>query len=173
MKKEINNLKLVENNNETIKCMNTKCNLKKYEELYKETQETFKMLMDNTQKLLKNKDITSSDKEKIKKEIVRIKQLLKNMSVPSHKKTEINRMRDACIKKYCNKKCLGTIFEDGDANKLPKELKNKYNNKIALESRKEIFGKKTSVLKDNFYEKLEASKVKKLKKEGCVSGCIR
>ena len=38
--------------------------------------------------------------------------------------------------------------------------------------RKDIFKNKTSVLKDNFYEGLKPKTLKKLKKEGAISGCF-
>jgi len=37
--------------------------------------------------------------------------------------------------------------------------------------RSDIFGNKTNVLKNDFYEKLPQTIVKKLKKEGAISGC--
>jgi hypothetical protein len=37
--------------------------------------------------------------------------------------------------------------------------------------RKQMFGKKNSVLKDGFYEKLNSKTVKQLKKKGALSGC--
>jgi hypothetical protein len=42
-----------------------------------------------------------------------------------------------------------------------------------LALRKEIFGKKTTVLKDGFYEKLDKETVTNLKKNGATSGCYR
>ena len=39
--------------------------------------------------------------------------------------------------------------------------------------RKEIFGNKTSVLKDNFFEGMKAADKEKYIKEGSISGCIR
>jgi len=38
--------------------------------------------------------------------------------------------------------------------------------------RKEIFGEKTSVLKDGFYEGLKKEDIVKLQKEGAISSCV-
>ena len=41
------------------------------------------------------------------------------------------------------------------------------------ETRKNMFCNKTSALKDGFYEGLKPKTLKKLKKEGAISGCIK
>jgi hypothetical protein len=82
-----------------------------------------------------------------------------------------------CLKGYCNPTCKGTLFQDGK--KFPKNIeidsKNEKVRKIVLkfskDMRKKIFGKKTSILKNGFYEKLSSKTVKQLKKEGAISGC--
>ena len=88
----------------------------------------------------------------------------------------IKRLQEKCESKYCNPKCKGTIFEPGK--NIPKEIKNEYKNmnfliKNQMQTRKKIFGKKTNVLKNDFYEKLSKKNVKSLKKNGAISGCIR
>ena len=85
----------------------------------------------------------------------------------------------ACEKAYCNPECKGTIFEKGKS--VPKELLNQDIFKkgpakdllkgLIIGQRKSIFGKKTDVLKDGYYEKLSSKTVEKLKKEGATSGC--
>ena len=90
-------------------------------------------------------------------------------------KTEI----DSCMHFYCNKGCKGSIFEDGKGSDYPKLLE-KNDKKIKLDKaiidylkldRIKIFKNKTSVLKDNFYEKLNRNKVKLLKSHKAISGC--
>ena len=82
-----------------------------------------------------------------------------------------------CLKGFCNPTCEGTIFQDGK--QFPKNIeidsKDEKVKKIVLkfskDMRKNIFGKKTSVLKNGFYEKLTPKTVKQLKKKGALSGC--
>jgi dTDP-4-amino-4,6-dideoxygalactose transaminase len=78
-----------------------------------------------------------------------------------------------CKQIFCNPGCKDTLFESGK--KLPKSLvssskpiRNEYLKRI----RKEIFGKKTNVLVDDFYEKIKPAKVAKYKKDGAISGCL-
>jgi len=115
----------------------------------------------------KNKNYTL----KLKKNA--IKELKKSMK--KNRKANIA----TCKKGYCNPECKGTIFEKGKS--APKEMfdedifeKGPAKNilkEFAINQRKGIFGKKTDVLKDSFYEKLSPETVKKLKKEGALSGC--
>ena len=94
-----------------------------------------------------------------------------------------------CKNSYCNPKCKDTIFQEGTT--IPKEVfKNakshlshtikdpklsakayKHTVKIFKNMRKNIFGEKTNILKNDFYEKLPTKTVNKLKKEGAISGC--
>ena len=90
------------------------------------------------------------------------------------KKTEL----DICKNIYCNEGCKDLIFEDGDPNILPKGLTNKFKkNKELLEilqkERKEMFKNKKTVLNNGFYEGLKPSDIKKLEKEGAISGCAK
>ena len=105
------------------------------------------------------------------------KKTLKKMNLKKSKKKRIEDYR----KTMCNPTCKYTVFESGDPNQLPtsflKELKKVTKTKDAVEFqlsvRKDIFGKKTNVLKNGFYEKLDAETVKNLKKKGAISGCYR
>jgi len=105
------------------------------------------------------------------------KKMLKNMTLKKMKKKRIDDYR----KTMCNPTCKSTLFESGDADKLPasfiKELKKISKSKDALDYqlglRKEIFGKKNTVLKNGFYEKLDKETVTNLKKKGATSGCYR
>jgi hypothetical protein len=105
------------------------------------------------------------------------KKTLKKMNLKKEKKKRIDDYR----KTMCNPTCKGTLFESGVPDTLPssfiKELKKITNTKDALdyqlELRKEIFGKKNTVLKNGFYEKLDKETVTNLKKRGATSGCYR
>lgn len=77
----------------------------------------------------------------------------------------------------CNHGCKGTLLEDGPGDVLPASLAKKYKKidfilNTMTATRKNAFGKKTSVLKDNFYEKLKKSDVETMKKQGAISGCM-
>jgi len=101
---------------------------------------------------------------------------LKGFKIPTGKKME-KEMNEQCIKGYCNPSCKGTLYESGSA--LPKsltaEIKKKKSGDLLLGIvkgvRKQIFGKKTSVLKGDFYEKIPSKKLSELKKQGAISGC--
>jgi hypothetical protein len=82
-----------------------------------------------------------------------------------------------CQSGYCNEGCKDTVFQDGSlpaavvrSFKGNKEQKKLFKTMIEA-TRKGIFGKKKSVLKDNFYEGLPEKDVKRIKKEGATSGC--
>ena len=82
-----------------------------------------------------------------------------------------------CLKGYCNPTCKGTLFQDGK--KYPKNIKIKTKSKkvkeivenFSKDIRKKIFGNKSSVLKNGFYEKLNSKTVKYIKQKGALSGC--
>lgn len=112
-----------------------------------------------------SRDLTSDDKKKMKE----------NMN--KEKKKIIKIIARECNRQHCNKSCKNTIFEAGK-NKYPTidlaknpELK-KLMLKLQKSTKKRLFGNKNDILKDNFYEKLSSAKVKQLKKEGAISGCI-
>ena len=82
----------------------------------------------------------------------------------------------ACKLGYCNPGCQGTIFEDGEpdflAPALLKEITDKDNLDFLRESRRRMFGKKKSVLRDkSFYQGLSASTIHALRRDGAISGC--
>jgi len=66
-----------------------------------------------------------------------------------------------CKEIFCNIGCKNTMFEEGKTlsngfmkkQKIDKDMKSIYEN-----IRKKIFGNKSNVLKDNFYEKLSQKK---------------
>ena len=83
---------------------------------------------------------------------------------------------DKCYEEYCNPTCKNTILESG-------KLSNKYIERTKFiektmpgatnERRKEIFGNKTTVLKNGFYEKVPDNVVEKAKKKGIISVCTQ
>jgi hypothetical protein len=87
-----------------------------------------------------------------------------------------------CIKAHCNPDCKNTIFQAGK--EIPssvymnasKKMKGKEKGVALLKSiltltRKRMFGNKTNVLKNSFYNKLPANNVTRAKKQGALSGC--
>lgn len=84
-----------------------------------------------------------------------------------------------CKLQFCNPTCKDTVFEDKDGtNKIPPYFlsKNKkiQKNMIKLfnKTRKRLFGKKKSILKDDFYEGLPEKRINEAKKKGAISGCV-
>ena len=78
------------------------------------------------------------------------------------------------VKSYCNPGCKNTILEPGE--KLPSSYyklfeKDKEIIKHLEEQKKTIFGNKTDVLKENFYEKAPKRYVNEIKKDGAISLC--
>jgi anion-transporting ArsA/GET3 family ATPase len=74
----------------------------------------------------------------------------------------------------CNPGCKNTILEPGK--KLPARYyelfgKDKKTIRIFEKERKSIFGNKTNVLKENFYEKAPKKFVDDIKKDGAISLC--
>jgi hypothetical protein len=162
------------------KCMDTKCNEKEKEKFYEKTKKMFEDSFIENEKILENKknSLTSEEKESIEKHSKLIKKTLKRMNNITHKKKQLKIMTDSCIQNYCNKGCLGTIFEKGDPSKLPTAIRTKYKgDKLVLDSltkrRKLLFGKKENILEDDFYEEMKKKDKNKLKKEGAISGCLQ
>ena len=177
-KKQIKNNKTIRIDDEQKKCMDTMCSQKKYEEFHKKTIVIFETILKEVEKNLKKKDITVEEKKNLEKHVKSLRKRIKDMNKSSKKTKSIKVMQEACERLYCNKGCLGTIFEEGDPNKLPKEIIKRFKEDkslldLLLERRKEIFGKKTNVLKDDFYEGLKKNKVNKTKKKGAISGCVK
>lgn len=91
--------------------------------------------------------------------------------------------QDTCAMAYCNPTCEGTLFQPkkGFLNAAIKEkiMRNhptsKWTQNMMLKASKtmraKIFGKKTNVLKNGFYEKLSKKAVAEMKKKGAISGC--
>jgi len=112
------------------------------------------------------------------------KKFIANMDKSMKKNSNKKKDKESCIKIYCNKGCKGTILEDGKD--FPKSVELQFaKNKIfkdkklaktmltfAKNNRKDLFKNgKTTVLKDNFYEKTKRTRVSQLKKDKAISGC--
>uniref|UniRef100_A0A6C0DCI3 Uncharacterized protein n=1 Tax=viral metagenome TaxID=1070528 RepID=A0A6C0DCI3_9ZZZZ len=118
-------------------------------------------------KILKKKDLLKEVRDDAIKSLKRIKKERK-----SKKGSKIQEKTDMNI--FCNPGCKGTILEPG--NKLPSEIYKKYKDvkgmiEILKEDRKNLFGNKTDVLIDNFYEKAPKNFVDKIKKKSGISLC--
>jgi hypothetical protein len=89
--------------------------------------------------------------------------------------------RKECIKGYCNPGCKDTLFQAGKevppsvyakAAKGVKDSKQlSFLKSMLNSSRKRMFGNKSDVLKNSFYNKLPAKNVTRAKKQGALSGC--
>jgi hypothetical protein len=101
----------------------------------------------------------------------------------THKRLDKETAKE-CNRVYCNPKCKNTLFESG------KELSEGFRKKIIKtqkksskkdrekmltyfeEKHRKIHGNKENVLLDGFYEGLSQKKIKKIRKNGAISGCI-
>ncbi len=128
---------------------------------------------------------TYCQKEFPKRQQAFAKKLLGSISISKTRKiTGLNKKsQNTCAVSYCNPTCEGTLFQPGKgfpAAALKRKItKNnpfsKGTQKFLLSAyktmRTKIFGKKTNVLKNGFYEKLSKQTVTDLKKKGAISGC--
>jgi hypothetical protein len=102
--------------------------------------------------------------------------LIKVLKTKKYKDTLIKTAKKNCKINFCNIGCKNTLFES--SKDLPKDMIKKYKDspellKLMMNAKKDLFGNKTSVLKDNFYEKLSAKDIKQLQSEGAISGCVK
>jgi hypothetical protein len=154
----------------TQKCLDTKCKMWMKKAYFEKIKEIYNKKIDELEK--DKLKCTSKNCAKIEKQIKIKKALLKYLNVD--KKTELQ----MCGMYYCNEGCKHTIWQDGPANKLPDGLKKSFKKDVMMikyftNLRKEMFGKKTSVLKNHFYEKIPAKTLKRIKRQGAISGCKR
>ena len=106
-----------------------------------------------------------------KKGISIVVKAFKQAKTQKYKKKVGKTLMDSCKRMYCNKNCKNTIYEPG--NKLSKHFaKRILPSKWWNTRRKEIFGNKTNVLKDGFYEKISSRDINEMKKLGAISGCV-
>lgn len=166
-------------NNTRKKCMNTYCkkmnneNKKMMEKILQEVKEHNKTLKNKLKTQQEN--LTVEEKEKIKNEIKRNNKMLhkyKNQSKTKKKQIENINIK-SCAKHFCNPGCKDTLFDpNGLSEKFTKGM-DKNLREFHEENRKEIFGKKTTVLtEDHFYEKISKKHRTKMKKNGAISGCV-
>jgi len=104
------------------------------------------------------------------------KKLINIMSTTKYKNALTKKAKDSCKKNYCNIGCKNTLFES--TKDLPKDIIKQFKDspevlKLMIQAKKDLFGNNSSVLKDNFYDKLSAKDIKKLKNEGAISGCVK
>ena len=159
-------------------CMDKICSQKKYEKEYNNIRKMVETLEKQIEKQLVEKKYTVEQKNMLEKKLKYVRKTIKNMNNPSKKTSSIKASQHACKLHFCNKGCSGTIFEDGDSQKLPNEIiklfkENKDMQDLLLKYRKELFGNKTTILKDSFYDGLTTKNVNKMKKKGAISGCIQ
>ena len=104
------------------------------------------------------------------------KKLVKSMKSKKYKNMLTKKAIKECKLRYCNIGCKDTIFEDGKD--LPKSMMTQFKDnpallQLLLKAKKDLFGTQTTILKDNFYNKLKPKTVINLKKEGALSGCVK
>ena len=150
------------NKDEITKCKNTFVKTKKRLDLEK-MKDLKKMLEKQARAKFKK------DKTKLNETLKRIKNFTKL------DKSFDKIFDDAETRAFCNPNCKGTLLEPG--NKLSERYYKDYKNskeliKIFQKRRNEIFGKKTNVLKDSFYENAPKKYIEKIKKEGAISLCL-
>lgn len=141
-----------------------KCKLflkKKRAQLISETNDLFDVFAKQAKQKIK-------DKDKLKERL----QNIKKFTAVDKKTLDYTDKLNKTI--FCNIGCKGTLLEPGE--NISSELAVKYKDSKELlnmfeSQRKKIFGKKTDVLKDNFYEKASKKFVEKLKKDGAISLC--
>ena len=166
-------------NKKVESCMNTKCQLwldqakKNIEKMKKNVSKRIEE-MEKKEKNIRGNQKKREEYEKIKNELLFSKTVLENLNKDSEKTKKIE--LDTCKTFFCNEGCKDTILEDGEPNILPKGITKKFKEMedvlaILQKKRKDIFKNKKTVLKDGFYERLKPSDVKKLQKEGAISGC--
>lgn len=165
------------------KCENTFCKntIKKEDKDFIEATKQMKKELSKINKTLKSKKLSASEKQNLENKKSFLKFFTKKESKKEKQKTKKLRI-DVCKKTFCNIDCKNTIFEkgnklsDGFINNLKKKkIKTSIDPIIELykDQRKKIFGDKTDVLKDSFYQNLSKTKITKLKNEGAISGCFR
>ncbi len=126
------------------------------------------------------KEFTRRQKKEIAKSMLILRQLTRRTKtkLPFKLPTKVTKKDlEICRKGYCNPGCSNTMFQSGKMfpTALKKETLKGKHSKIVLdlltEMRKRIFNGKTSVLKDDFYEKLSPEEVALAKRKGAISGC--
>ena len=152
------------NDNKTNNCNNKYCGSL----LDKKINKSFSKYEKQVTDLIK-KSKTKKFKNKMQKEMFKI--MTKKISQKDKNKS-LEDARKQCKELYCNIGCKDTLLE-------PNNLSKKYikENKLLIDfmkqSRKELFGNKTNVLDNNFYNKLSKKTITKLRKQGAISMCSK
>lgn len=93
-------------------------------------------------------------------------------SYNERRKDSINREKETCPLEHCNPTCKDTFLEPEKFSRTYiKKLRTPFARKGYKELRQEIFGNKTTVLKNGFYEKIPIEIIEKGKKLGAISSC--
>ena len=103
-------------------CMDKICSQKKYEKEYNNIIKIFETSEKQIEKILVEKKYTVEQKNMLEKKLKYVRKTIKNMNNPGKKTSSINASRRACKLHFCNKGCSGTIFEEGDSQKLSNEI---------------------------------------------------
>jgi len=143
------------------KCKNTFMKTKRKRDL-----EKIKDLKKTLEKQARSK--FKNDKTKLNATLKRIKEFL----TPNKSFDKVFEKAETRV--YCNPNCEGTILEPG--NKLSERYYADYNSnkkliKLFEEQRKKLFGKKTNILVDGFYENAPKKYIEEIKKDGAISLC--
>ena len=171
----------------TQKCVDTFCekalkNAKKARKTIKNEMTKALKNVKKMQKTMKNKKMTVKQQEKLettKQNIENYFKYLKEFATEKVIKKLDKDTMQMCKDNYCNIGCKGTFVEDGTgfSKEFMKKRKHLFESPLMRKSyekmRKEEFGNKTSVLNDSFYEKLKPNDVKKMKKQGIISACVK
>ena len=165
----------------------------------KECKKTFcdkyaKQKINDEKKYLKTFYLTPTQKKNDKTK-EHYKQIIKQINTKEY----LDKIKKKCYLKYCNPKCIGTLFENG--NNISDEYIKTFNEELTItksdkqqfkkdpfysenvykkfkkgllnsvkKQRKKLFGDKKTVLnKDSFY--IDFNNSDKIKKRGAISGC--
>jgi len=158
-------------NDDVRKCMNSMCSEKDYNEIFENSKKMFENILEEGKKKMSN--LNPEQQKVAEKNIKDLERIVKEKNDKNYKKKTVETMRKGCEDLYCNKGCVGTLYQDGGPNMLPDKLKKLSKPMVEYysEERKKMFKNKNSVLKDNFYEGLGDKLIKKMKKKGATSGC--
>ena len=158
-------------------CLDTKCKLWLMDAKKKENQ-LINYYEKEVKKLRMSRKKCKNERcQRVDRLIKQKSQFIKSLKHPPKKEMNSTKKMelDNCKKVYCNPGCKDTIWEDGEPDTLPVGLRKQLRHKVLIDfnirKRKDMFGTRKSVLKDGFYEGFSATTVKKMKREGAISGC--
>ena len=154
-----------------MECKNNILNIDKLNQFYDN-------FVKDAEKNLKNFEKKKENTKEYKEYLKSMKKNYNQIKTKKSKNKFIKDVKESYFDNFCNPGCKNTILEPGDPDSLPKGYikKNKINKSlidIYENRRKELFGKETNVLNDDFYNKLSKKTIKNLKNKGAISGCIQ